>query len=154
MPGHTRDLSPATYFERFIAALVRQSAEGELRVKGSDFDKLTNEATTLTFYWDGDSQEIVVRGAKSTELVIDVFRVTPENAAAPSRAAIPSRTVDPLDKTLFRRGAQDATTPFVATRSNANPMEDSTAAEIENDAVTRRAKELIRDELRRRRSNG
>jgi hypothetical protein len=150
MSGHTRgDLSPATYFERFIACLLRKSENGELRVSGADFDKLTNEATTLTFYWDPQKQEIVARGAKNEEMVIDTFRVNPETAATPKQQP---RVTDPLEKTLFRRNAP-SDSPFVMTPSNLNPMDDEAVKRAEDARVTARAKVLVREMLKAR-SNG
>lgn len=154
MAGHTRgDLTPASYFERYIACLVRKSDSGELRVSGAEFDKLTNEATTLTFYWDSAAQEIVVRGARAEELVIDTFRVNPENSA--QRTQPQSRIVDPLDKTLFRASQQQQPNPPLEfTRSNLRPIDDAAAKEAEDERVLARAKQLVREMIRRNQNAG
>ena len=155
MAGHTRgDLTPASYFERYIACLVRKSGDGELRVSGAEFDKLTNEATTLTFYWDSAAQEIVVRGARAEELVIDTFRVNPENSA--QRTQPQSRIVDPLDKTLFRVNQQQhpSNPPLEFTRSSLRPIDDAAAKEAEDERVLARAKQLVREMIKRNQNVG
>lgn len=154
MPGITRgDLSPAGYFERILAALIRTSERGELRIKGSLFDKLNNEATTLSFFWDGETQEIVVRGARSDEMHIETFRVTPENVA-PAKTQTPARVIDPLDRTLFRRDTEPDP-PLTFTPSNLRPIDDAAAAESERAKIRTEAKRLVQEMLRRNRvANG
>jgi len=152
MPAYNRgDLAPAAYFERILSALVRK-AGGEIRVPGELVDRI-NEATTVAFFWDRKKQEVVIRGAVEDEMLIDIFRVTPENAA-PARLP-PPRIVDPLEKTLFRENARAAQPPPPESidRNNNNPMDDEAVKRAENAKALRMAKMLVKRMLQERKIN-
>jgi hypothetical protein len=144
------DLAPAAYFERILSALVRK-AGGEIRVPGELVDRI-NEATTVAFFWDRKKQEVVIRGAVEDELLIDIFRVTPENAQPKLPAP---RLVDPLEKTLFRENVRSAQPPppQYIDRNNNNPMDDEAVKRAENAKALRMAKMLVKRMLQERQIN-
>jgi hypothetical protein len=153
MPAYERgQLSAAAYLERVISALCRIN-NGELRVPGALVD-LINEPTSLYFGWDSRTQELVIRGAKEGETVLDILgvgkgmlRVTPENSAPPPA----SRAVDPLDRTLFRETpAREAASEEPARASRGSTLDNPNLAELERKRNVARAMAVMRDELERR----
>lgn len=139
------ELTPAAYFERVLSALCRVNG-GELRIKGEEVDRI-NEATSIAFYWDRKTQELVIRGAKDDEMLVDIFRVTPENASRPAVVPPQPRLVNPAE-----RSRTDTPTEFFLRGNNA-PMDDASVTAAEKARAIRLAKQLVKRMLEEREIN-
>lgn len=79
MAAHDRGTTKLdSYLCRVLAAIIKNTKGGELRVKGADVD-LIDEKIILTKDWNAETQEIVFRVGSS---FCEVFRINPE---APSQ---------------------------------------------------------------------
>ena len=134
------NLSVEGRLTRILAAIVRHSG-GEVRIPTELVDT-PGEATTLVFTRDRSTQDFIIRGAKSTEVTLEIVRVTPERSA--TRATVPVIPKEPEPPAI-------PTEPVQISRP---PLNDADLGKLEG--KLRRitlARQLAEEMERRRRSN-
>jgi hypothetical protein len=140
------ELSVEAYLVRILAALCRQNG-GEVRVKGELID-LIGESTCLVKAWDATKQELVI--SASMGMFTEVFRVIPERQVP--RAVTPSAEVVDTAARIFTPQPKTNGPTADEFLPKGSTLDDERLAELERRRRVASAAALIRDELRRRRT--